>query len=242
MTTCTKSPEAIDHQELTIHIPPSPFMMKLGCGTHVSVYRFKRSPHIDGRFNSPWAIKKTHTKASDNIRERLAVEASVLKEIGNHPYIVGFRAFSGTHEGELCLAMEDCGRSLMDMIEEKSFLDDKFTINATIKVAWCVSNALKFLHTKHHLLHGDLKSANVLVCGEFEQVKLCDFGVSLRLKDDLSGLKNPDDVYIGSEPWKPKEAFNSAAITDKSDIYPFGLLLWEMLALDTPHVNLLLGM
>ncbi len=236
-----KSPEVNAHNGSTIHIPSSPFMLKLGCGTGVSVYRYKRTPGKDGKFNSPWAIKKSSTKAGDSIRERLAIEASVLKQIGSHQYIVGFRAFAGTKAGELCLAMEDCERSLMDIIEENVFLEETFTVDQILKVAWCISNALNFIHNTHKLLHGDIKSANVLVRGNFDQVKLCDFGVSLRLKDDLSGLKNKDDIYIGSEPWKPKEAFNSAAITDKSDIYPFGLLLWEMLTLSVPHVDLLIG-
>ena len=37
------------------------------------------------------------------------------------------------------------------------------------------------------------------------------------------------------------EALHSGNITDKSDIYPFGLLLWEMLTLSVPHVDLILG-
>ena len=223
----------------TLHIPSSPFMLKLGYGTGVSVYRYKRTPDKNGNVNSPWAIKKTHSKTSDNMKERLAIEASVLKQIGNHPNIVEFRAFTGTASGDLCLAMEDCDRSLMDLIEEKSFLEETFTSNEMLKVAWSIAKALDFLHNNHKLLHGDIKSANVLVRENFEKVKLCDFGVSLRLKDDLSGLKNEDDVYVGSEPWKPKEALNCGKITDKSDIYPFGLLLWEMLTLSIPHVDFL---
>ena len=234
-----KSPETRKHIGSTIHIPSSPFMSKLGCGTGVSVYRYKRTPEKDGKYNSPWAIKKSNTNAGGDIRERLAVEASVLKQIGSHPYIVGFRAFTGTKAGELCLAMEDCERSLMDIIEEKSFLEETISSDQILKVAWCISNALSFLHNTHKLLHGDLKSGNVLVRGDFDEVKLCDFGVSLRLQEDLKSLKNKDDIYIGSEPWKPKEAFNSGPITDKSDIYPFGLLLWEMLTLSVPHLDLL---
>lgn len=229
------SPSAVP----SLHIPSSPFMLKLGYGTGVSVYRYKRTPEKDGKINSPWAIKKTHPKTSDNMKERLAIEASVLKQIGKHPNIVEFRAFTGTASGDLCLAMEDCDRSLMDLIEEKAFLEETFTSNEIIKVAWSIARALNFIHNDHKLLHGDIKSANVLVRGNFDKVKLCDFGVSLRLKDDLTGLKNKQDVYVGSEPWKPKEAFNGGEITDKSDIYPFGLILWEMLSLSVPHVDLL---
>lgn len=225
----------------SLHVPSSPFMLKLGCGTGVSVYRYKRTPEKSGKVNSPWAIKKTHSTTSDNMKERLAIEASVLKQIGSHPHIVEFRAFAGTASGDLCLAMEDCDRSLMDMIEEKAFLEEKFTCDEILKVAWSIAKALDFLHNHHKLLHGDIKSANVLVRGDFEKVKLCDFGVSLRLNDDLSGLKDKNAVYVGSQPWKPMEALHSGNITDKSDIYPFGLLLWEMLTLSVPHVDLILG-
>ena len=72
-------------------------------------------------------------------------------------------------------------------------------------------------------------------------MKLCDFGVAIRLKDDLSGLKNPGDRYIGTEPWKCKEALKGGVITDKADIFTYGPLIWEMLALNVPHVDLLAG-
>lgn len=45
--------------------------------------------------------------------------------------------------------------------------------------------------------------------------------------------------YIGTEPWKPKEALqDDGVITDKADIFPFGLTLWEMMTLSVPHLNL----
>ncbi|XP_061277184.1 lymphokine-activated killer T-cell-originated protein kinase-like [Bos javanicus] len=45
--------------------------------------------------------------------------------------------------------------------------------------------------------------------------------------------------YIGTEPWKPKEALEEyGIITDKADIFAFGLTLWEMMTLSIPHINL----
>ena len=38
------------------------------------------------------------------------------------------------------------------------------------------------------------------------QIKLCDFGVALRLKDDLQGLANEDDEYVGTQAWSSREA------------------------------------
>ena len=222
-------------------IPPSPFMVKLGCGTGVSVYRLKRPTESQGIAKSPWAVKKVNKQARSNISERLAKEASFLKRL-KHPNIVGFRAISGSANGEFCLAMEDCDRSLMDIIDERVFLDELFTFDEILKVAWAVAKALKYLHNEHKILHGDLKSGNVLVRGDFDVVKLCDFGVSVQLKEDLSGLLNPNDRYVGSEPWKCKEALNQkqgGIITDKADIFAYGLMIYEMLTLTVPHVDLL---
>ena len=73
-------------------------------------------------------------------------------------------------------------------------------------------------------------------------MKLCDFGVALYLKDDLSGPLNDDDYYTGTQPWCSKEVLEDGPITDKADIFAYGLLIWEMLALDVPHVGLLSGL
>lgn len=57
----------------------------------------------------------------------------------------------------------------------------------------------------------------------------------------LSSVSNPKAVYIGTEPWKPKEALDEEGgeITDKADIYAFGLTLWEMMTLAMPHLEML---
>lgn len=52
-------------------------------------------------------------------------------------------------------------------------------------------------------------------------------------------MSDPEASYIGTEPWKPKEALqDDGVITDKADIFAFGLTLWEMMTLSVPHLNL----
>ena len=48
-----------------------------------------------------------------------------------------------------------------------------------------VASALDYLHREKRILHGDMKSGNVLVIGDFKTVKICDFGVALRLDENL---------------------------------------------------------
>lgn len=224
-----------------INIPASPFMKKLGFGTGVNVYLMKRSPR--GLSHSPWAVKKINPLCTDHYRtvyqKRLTDEAKILKNL-NHPNIIGYRAFTEASDGSLCLAMEYGGeKSLNDLIEERNKdSGSPFPAAVILRVALHMSRGLKYLHQEKKLLHGDIKSSNVVIKGDFETIKICDVGVSLPLDENMT-VTDPEACYIGTEPWKPKEALEeNGIITDKSDIFAFGLTLWEMMTLCIPHINL----
>lgn len=55
----------------------------------------------------------------------------------------------------------------------------------------------------------------------------------------LFSVSDPKAHYIGTEPWKPKEALEDGVITDKADIFAYGLTLWEMMTLSVPHLEML---
>ncbi|KAF1376865.1 hypothetical protein PFLUV_G00215910 [Perca fluviatilis] len=224
-----------------ITIPASPFMKKLGCGTGVSVYLMSRVGKLNA---SPWAVKKINSKCATKqlavYQKRLNEEAKVLKGI-NHPNIVGFRAFATAKDGSKCLAMEYGGeQSLNDLIEKRKEDGLKAFPAANIeKVALHVARGLQYLHNEKKLLHGDMKSCNVVIKGDFETVKICDVGVSLPLDENMK-VSDPEAEYIGTEPWRPKETLDGEGeITDKADIFAYGLTLWEMMTLAMPHLEML---
>ncbi|TFK01558.1 scaffold attachment factor B2 [Platysternon megacephalum] len=225
----------------SVVIPASPFMQKLGYGTGVNVYLMKRSPK--GLSHSPWAVKKINPKCDNkqqNIyQQRLNEEAKILKNL-QHPNIVGYRAFTQANDGSMCLAMEYGGeKSLNDLIEERNTKHQgPFSAATILKVALNMARGLKYLHNDKKLLHGDIKSSNVVIKGDFESIKICDVGVSLPLDENMT-VSDPEALYIGTEPWKPREALeDGGVITDKADIFAFGLTLWEMMTLSIPHLNL----
>ncbi|XP_029903469.1 lymphokine-activated killer T-cell-originated protein kinase homolog [Myripristis murdjan] len=224
-----------------VNIPASPFMKKLGCGTGVNVYLMNRVGKLN---SSPWAVKKINSKCAAKqvkvYQQRLNAEAKILKGI-KHPNIVGFRAFTTAKDGSKCLAMEYGGeQSLNDLIEMRREEGLKAFPPATIeKVALHVARGLQYLHNEKKLLHGDMKSCNVVIKGDFETVKICDVGVSLQLDENMR-VSDPKAEYIGTEPWKPKETLEEGGeITDKADIFAYGLTLWEMMSLAMPHLEML---
>ncbi|XP_072841992.2 lymphokine-activated killer T-cell-originated protein kinase [Pogona vitticeps] len=224
-----------------ITIPASPFMQKLGYGTGVNVYLMKRSPK--GISRSPWAVKKINPQCDSfrrsTYQKRLNEEANILRTL-QHPNIVGYRAFAEAKDGSMCLAMEYGGaKSLNDLIEERNEKHQgPFPAATILKVALHMARGLKYLHNDKKLLHGDIKSSNVVIKGDFESIKICDVGVSLPLDENMT-VSAPEAVYVGTEPWTPKEALEEGGlITDKADIFAFGLTLWEMMTLSVPHLNL----
>ena len=98
-----------------------------------------------------------------------------------------------------------------------------------------IAKALDYLHTEKRILHGDLKGANVLIVGDFDAIKLCDFGVTLPL--DEKGVADFTRQYVGTQPWSAKEVIEEETITTKTDIYALGCVIFEMLSLDTPHAG-----
>ncbi|TRY88939.1 hypothetical protein DNTS_008509 [Danionella cerebrum] len=215
-----KSPVAACGTPVTI--PASPFMKKLGCGTGVNVYLMNS---MGKHTLSPWAIKKISSKCEKNqasvYQKRLCEEAMVLKEL-NHPNIVGFRAFTKSNDGSECLAMEFGGeQSLNDLIEKRREEGQgPFSADTMEKVALHVARGLQYLHNEKKLLHGDIKSCNVVIKGDFDSVKICDVGVSLPLDENMQALEG-------------------GIITDKADIFAYGLTLWEMMTLSVPHLEML---
>ncbi|KAK3928530.1 Lymphokine-activated killer T-cell-originated protein kinase [Frankliniella fusca] len=220
-----------------INIPPSPFMKKLGFGTGVSVFRWDRSPRPDAT-RSPWAVKKLNKRDLPQfIEQRLQKEAELLKSL-KHPNIVGFRACVPGKDGRMTLAMESCESSLADRIEDRR--NDgmgPFESEVILKVALGVARGLDYLHREKKILHGDMKSYNILIKGNFDEIKICDFGVSMPLLPDGS-VSDPDN-FVGTSVWSPPEAvgLSDGPVSSQVDIFAFGLVLWEMIALQIPHTD-----
>lgn len=91
------------------------------------------------------------------------------------------------------------------MIEERD--GELFAAKEILRIGYEIAKGLEYLHHTAFILHGDIKSYNVLVSFDYKIVKLCDFGVSLCLNKDTLEIdkKKGNEHYTGTECWNAPE-------------------------------------
>jgi PDZ-binding kinase len=210
------------------------------------------------------ALQTAQVRERRRVERTLEHESCMLASM-HHSNIVGFRAAQRLQDGHLCLALEHCDISLYALLQERvkphgscvsptrgSLVGEVFNPSEVANVGHDVASGLAYLHNEHRLLHGDVKSSNILLSRDLQRIKLCDLGVSIQLRDDLSAALHAGSCYDGTEPWRPPETLLRAdrdfldaeapsadglRICDRTDIFAFGLVLWEMLTGDVPHAE-----
>ena len=120
---------------------------------------------------------------------------------------------------EMLLVMELMEHgSLQNMLQNQSLEIDGELIHPMLQN---VIQGMRFLHASQPVIvHGDLKSANVLVDRNF-RAKVTDFG--LARKGGRGRTKSRGTPY-----WIAPEVLNGEENTPASDVYAFGIMLWEM--------------
>ncbi|CAN0222017.1 unnamed protein product [Pylaiella littoralis] len=100
-----------------------------------------------------------------------------------------------------------------------------------------ICTGMAFLHSKN-TVHGDLKSANVLLDGD-GRAKIADFGTSRWTQTVTStGLATyttkSSQTGQMSIAWSAPEVLESGGSSHESDVYSFGIVVWEVLSRDIP--------
>ncbi|KAG6326936.1 hypothetical protein ID866_12153 [Astraeus odoratus] len=99
-----------------------------------------------------------------------------------------------------------------------------------------IACGLYYLHN-HHIIHGDLKGANVLISNEGRAL-LTDFGLSLLVNSSFSMTTEPPRG--GSWRWLSPENIDSQEynITCPGDIWAFGMTVLELFTRENPYPNI----
>ncbi|XBI86097.1 hypothetical protein VPH35_094116 [Triticum aestivum] len=105
------------------------------------------------------------------------------------------------------------------------------------KIAIHIAKALEFLHhggVAHSVIHGDVKSANILLSEDFE-AQLCDFGLAKKVSASTPHLTCTD--ITGTFGYMAPEYFSHGKVNKKIDVYAFGVVLLEIISGRKPIIT-----
>ncbi|KZV20238.1 Kinase protein with adenine nucleotide alpha hydrolases-like domain isoform 1 [Dorcoceras hygrometricum] len=103
------------------------------------------------------------------------------------------------------------------------------------KIALGIAEALNYIHNRcpKPIIHRDIKSSNILLTDELEP-QLSDFGLAIWGPTAASFLT--DDNIVGTFGYLAPEYFMYGKVSDKIDVYAFGVVLLELLSGRKPIV------
>ncbi|MBN3295183.1 M3K13 kinase, partial [Amia calva] len=169
-----------------------------------------------GKFHSEEvAIKK--------VREQKETDIKHLRKL-KHPNIIAFKGVC-TQAPCYCIIMEYCAHG---QLYEVLRAGRKITPRLLVDWASGIASGMNYLHL-HKIIHRDLKSPNVLVTHN-DAVKISDFGTSKELSDKSTKMS-----FAGTVAWMAPEVIRNEPVSEKVDIWSFGVVLWELLTGEIPY-------
>ncbi|XP_071721084.1 serine/threonine-protein kinase STY46-like isoform X2 [Rutidosis leptorrhynchoides] len=165
----------------------------------------------------------------DDVIIHFKKEVSFVKRL-RHPNILLFMG-AVTSRQHLCIVTEFLPRgSLYRMLQRDSI---RLDWRRRIRMAMDIAQGMNYLHRFNPpILHLDLKSSNLLVDKNWT-VKVGDFGLSRNKDHTYSNVK----ADKGTPQWMAPEILRNEHADEKSDVYSYGVVLWELTTLKIPWDN-----
>jgi len=199
---------------------------QIGVGGMGTVYK-----GLDAQTNTPVAIKQLKPevlRADPHQLDRFVREGELLRQL-NHPNIVKMLD-TIDHDDAHFLVMEYvAGGSLHDVLLKTPQLSAQRILYTALDVADALTRAHRL-----NVLHRDIKPANVLLDADGTP-RLTDFGMA-RVQSANVNITE-EGTIVGTLAYLSPEALSGGDVDERSDIWAFGVMLFEMLAGERPFVQ-----
>ncbi|KAJ0092626.1 hypothetical protein Patl1_25883 [Pistacia atlantica] len=213
-------------------------LQELGSGTYGTVYHGKwRGTDVAIK-----RIKKSCFSGRSSERDRLTKdfwrETQILSNL-HHPNVVAFYGVVPDGPGGTMATVTEymVNGSLRHVLLRK---DRSLDRRKKLMIAMDAAFGMEYLHFKN-IVHFDLKCDNLLVNLRDPQRPICkvgDFGLSRIKRNTLvsGGVR-------GTLPWMAPELLNgsSSRVSEKVDVFSFGIAMWELLTGEEPYANMHCG-
>ncbi|KAM0008178.1 putative protein kinase RLK-Pelle-CR4L family [Helianthus debilis subsp. tardiflorus] len=204
----------------------------IGSGGYGAVYKAElktNSRNKLGETLNTVAIKRIFSRKDDKGKEGFFTELDVLTRC-EHPNIVNLVGFC-VEESECILVYEYASNGSLNAYLGSTDNKIYLTWAQCLKISIDVAKGLRYLHTnmedKRMILHGDIKSDNILL-GKNLEAEIADFGLSkFRPANQQASTINTNNV-VGTEFYCDPEYARTGKLKKASDIYSLGVVLFEI--------------
>jgi len=194
----------------------------IGRGGMGSVYEVQ-----DQQENRILALKILNLSAvEDDSEQRFMREFEMLSKM-NHPTVLKVYNW-GRYEDQLYFVSEFIsGRDLKSEIKTRG----PWPAEEAAKLTAVVADALAVAHSMG-IVHRDIKPHNIMIAND-GSVRLLDFGVARKTGAGMETLTKTG-MIVGTPEYMSPEQFGTHRVTERSDIYSLGVVLFELLTGQIP--------
>ena len=199
-------------------------LRKIGSGGFSTVFLVE-----DNAINDELIVKilSPHLSADENMGKRFVQELKLARRI-SHKNVIRIHDLLqiGVARG---ISMEYFpGRDLGEVLDECR----KLPSGRCVAIARQICEGLAAAHDAG-VIHRDIKPANVLV-GEGDEVKIVDFGLANVTQEAENRLTRTGHL-VGTPHYMAPESIRGEEVGDQSDLYSFGVMMYEMLTGKLPY-------
>jgi len=122
-----------------------------------------------------------------------------------------------------------------DSLRDKLNRETQLGVDEAVRITTEVADALDYAH-RQNVIHRDIKPENILL--QDGRPVVADFGIALAVSAAAGGRMTETGLSLGTPHYmSPEQATAEKELTNRSDIYSLGCVLYEMLTGDPPHTG-----